>query len=99
MNFPTSVEAFAAFQEEHIGRKLTAFERELCDPLVDIINLYYDIGKEGRCMDDLLEDIVRYYIKKGRENELKKPYVQHIHQLIVFWCRKAYEAGKQDFRK
>ena len=38
MNFPTSVEAFAAFQEEHIGRKLTAFERELCEPLVELIN-------------------------------------------------------------
>lgn len=94
MNSPTSVEAFAAFQEERIGRKLTAFERELCEPLVELINLYFEIGKEGRSMDDLLEDMAQFYIKEGHAERLQKPPVQHIHRLIDLWCRKAYEAGK-----
>lgn len=94
MNFPTSVEAFATFQEEHIRRKLTAFERELCEPLVELINIYYEIGKEGRCMDDLLEDIAQFYIKEGHAERLQKPSVQHICRSIDLWCRKAYETGK-----
>ena len=48
-------------------------------------------------MDDLLEDIAQFYIKEGHAEDLQNPSVQRIHRLIDLWCRKAYEAGKEQW--
>ena len=46
--FPTTTEAFIAYQEAGIGRKLDGFERDLAAVVVELINISYQEGMEGR---------------------------------------------------
>ena len=48
ITFPTTTEAFIAFQEAGTGRKLEGFERDLADIVVELINISYQEGAEGR---------------------------------------------------
>ena len=46
--FPTTTEAFIAYQEASTGRKLEGLELDLTAVVVELINISYQEGAEGR---------------------------------------------------
>ena len=47
ITFPTTPEAFIAYQEATFCRKFDAFSREMADLYVDLFNLEFDAGVKG----------------------------------------------------
>ena len=48
ITFPTTTEAFAAYQEAGAGRKLNDFEKELMRRSVEVLNDCYEGGRAGK---------------------------------------------------
>ena len=95
ITFPTTTEKFIEYQEDGTGRKLTEFEREFSEVLVDLINGYYEDGKDGLEALNPLDEIETFYAARGRSSHLENPAVRHIHQMMNYWCMCAHRAGKE----
>lgn len=90
--FPTTPEAFIAYQEDGIGRKLDEYERELATVVVDFINGSYQEGVDGTENTVSIKYIQGFFRERGGEIDVKK---LRIWKSICWWCDKAYMAGKE----
>lgn len=89
--FPTTPEAFIAYQESGIHRKLDDFEREFADVVVELINGSYKEGLNGEENTITMKSVKKYYKEHGGSPDS----VIRIWKSICWWCDKAYMAGKE----
>lgn len=91
ITFPTTPEAFTAYQESGINRKLTDFERKLSDTVVELANNSYQDGVEGDENTLTMEFVRRRYMERGKSID---GFVR-IWENICWWCNEAYRQGKE----
>lgn len=93
ITFPTTPEAFIAYQEQLIGRELTRNERGAVAPWVKGINLSYEDGLEQdrAALEDSLTKMDELIAR--RENS---PAVQDILQVFRRWIIIAWNQGFHD---
>ena len=72
ITFPTTTEAFIAYQEAGIGCKLEGFERNLAAVVVELANISYQEGAEGRTHTVSMEDVETFFRERGREAAFHK---------------------------
>ena len=93
ITFPTTTEAFIAYQEAGTGRKLGGFERDLAALVVELTNISYQEGAEGRTHTVSMEDVETFFQERDREAAFHK--MARIWESICWWCDKAYQAGRE----
>ena len=91
--FPTTTEAFIAYQEAGTGRKLDGFKQDLAAVIVELINISYQEGAEGRTHTATMEDVEAFFQERGKEESFRK--MTWIWKCICWWCNQAYQAGKK----
>ena len=91
--FPATTEAFIAYQEAGTGRKLGGFERDLAAVVVELANISYQEGVEGRTHTVTMEDVETFFRERNREAAFHK--LALIWESVCWWCDKAYQAGKE----
>ena len=91
--FPTTTEAFIVYQEAGTGRKLKGRERDLASVVVELANISYQEGVEGRTHTVSMEDVETFFRERGREAAFHK--LARIWESICWWCNQAYQAGKE----
>lgn len=93
ITFPTTTEAFIAYQEAGTGRKLEGFERDLAAVVVELANISYQEGAEGRTHTVTMEDVKTFFRERDREAAIHK--LARVWESICWWCNRAYQAGKE----
>ena len=93
ITFPTTTEAFIAYQEAGTGRKLEGFERDLAAVVVELANTSYQEGVEGRTHTVSMEEAEAFFQEWGKEAVFRK--LVRIWESICWWCDRAYQAGKE----
>ena len=93
ITFPTTTEAFIAYQEAGTGRKLEGFERDLAAVVVELINVSYQEGMEGRAHTFSLENIERFSRELGKDDAFREKI--RLWEAICGLCDDAYQAGKE----
>lgn len=93
ITFPTTTEAFIAYQETGTGRKLDGFEQNLAAVVVELINVSYQEGMEGRAHTVSMEEAEAFFQEWGKEAVFRK--LARIWESICWWCDRAYQAGKE----
>lgn len=92
ITFPTTPEAFVAYQEKGINRKLDDFEQKLSCAVVDLANISYQEGLDGEENSITIETGKESLRLRGKEDNKK---FLHIWESICWWCDRAYMAGKE----
>ena len=95
ITFPTTPEAFIAYQEKKAGRRLDDFQRELLGGYVELFNLEFEVGAKGLEPTDMLKEIAELYARNSKLQVLKKPAIQHFYASVQYWCNEAYRQGKE----
>lgn len=93
ITFPTTAEAFIAYQEAGTGRKLNGLERDVAAEIADLINISYQEGMEGRTHTVSLEKVETFTQGTCQEDTAHK--LARIWESVCWWCDKAYQAGKE----
>ena len=93
ITFPTTTEAFIAYQEAGTGRKLEGFERDLAAVVVELANISYQESAERRTHTVSMEDVETFFQERDREAAFHK--LARIWESICWWCNQAYQAGKE----
>ena len=91
ITFPTTTEAYIAYQGAGIHRELDDFERKLAEVVVELANGSYQEGLNGK-ENTVTVKFVRAFYKK-RKKKINK--FTHIWEIICWWCDRAYMAGKE----
>ena len=89
---PTTPEAFIAYQENGINRKLDDLERKLADVVVGLVNGSYQEGIEGKENTVTIQLVRKFY--KECNKELDEKFLR-IWESICWWCDEAYRQGKE----
>ena len=92
ITFPTTPEAFVAYQEKGINRKSDDFELKLADAVVDLTNISYQEGVDGKENSITIEMVKEFLRLLGKEDNKK---FLHIWESICWWCDRAYRQGKE----
>ena len=92
ITFPTTPEAFVAYQEKGINRTLDDFEQKLSCAVVDLANISYQEGLDGEENSITIETGKESLRLRGKEDNKK---FLHIWESICWWCDRAYMAGKE----
>ena len=95
ITFPTTTEAFIAYQEAGTGRKLGGFERNLAAVVVELINIILS-GGHRRARAHCLSERMRKdsYQERGKRGG-SFSRLARIWESICWWCNQAYQAGAQ----
>lgn len=93
ITFPIATESFIAYQENGISRKLKTFEKDLAAVVVELANVSYQEGMEGRAHTVSMEDVEAFFQEQGKEEAFRK--TARIWESICWWCDRAYQAGKE----
>ena len=91
ITFPTTPEAFIAYQEAGIHRELDDFERKLSAVVVEFANGSYQEGLNGE-ENTITMDFVRAFY---REREKSIGSFIRIWESVCWWCDKAYQEGRE----
>lgn len=89
--FPTTPEAFIAYQENGINRKLNKSERKLCASVVELINASYQDGLDGEENTLTMRLVRERYAERGKNIER---FIR-IWESVCWWCDKAYQFGRE----
>ena len=91
--FPATTEAFIAYQEAGIGRKLEKLERKLASAVVELANISYQEGIEGTENTITMKAVKAFF--QSRPNRAASGAQEHLWASICWWCDVAYQAGKE----
>ena len=91
ITFPTTTEAFIAYQEAGIHRELNNFERELSAVVVELANGSYQEGLNGVENTTTMNFVKAFYRERGKGIDS----FMRIWENICWWCDRAYMAGKE----
>lgn len=92
ITFPTTPEAFIAYQERGINRKLDDYEQKLSGAVVDLANISYQEGADGEENSITIETIKEFFRQKDKGLDDK---FLRIWKGICWWCDEAYRQGKE----
>ena len=92
ITFPTTPEAFTAYQEAVIGRELDDFEREFAAVVVELVNTSYQEGVDGDENTITMKLVREFHKERGQNPDL----FIHTWESICWWCDKAYERGQRE---
>ena len=92
ITFPTTTEAFIAYQEAGINRKLDDLEQKLSGAVVDLANISYQEGLDGE-ENSITIEMVKEFLRLRGKAENKKFF--HIWESICWWCNEAYKQGQE----
>lgn len=92
ITFPTTPEAFIAYQEAGIGRKLEVFERKLVEVVVELANGSYQEGVDGTENSVTIKYAQEFFKERGGETNGK---ILRIWESICWWCDRAYQEGQE----
>ena len=95
ITFPTTTEAFIAFQDASTGRTLDTWEKDFSVYLTELANLAFDDRKTGRDRFDILSYSEDYFSNNNQTDILQEPGVKHILTIMDLWSKTAYQAGKE----
>ncbi len=97
ITFPTTTEAFVAYQEAGAGRTLNIHEKKIVDLSVEILNENYERGKTGERMSfPESEKAARQILSDmGKADHWEQPFMKSYIRSMLFWTRTAYEQGKE----
>ena len=93
ITFPTTTEAFIAYQEAGIGRKLEKLERKLASAVVELANISYQEGIEGTENTVTMKTVKAFF--QSMPNRVSSGVQEHLWASICWWCDVAYQAGKE----
>ena len=96
ITFPTTTEAFIAYQEAGIHRELNEFERKLAEVVVELANGSYQEGVEGTENSVTIKYAQEIFRKRGEETNEK---ILRIWESVCWWCDRAYIAGEETRRE
>lgn len=98
ITFPTTAEAFIAYQEAGTGRNLNIHEKKLLGLSVEILNESYESGKTGERMPfPESEEAARQILSDmGNEDHWERPFMRRYIRFMLFWTRTAYEQGQRE---
>lgn len=91
ITFPTTTEAFIAYQEAGIHRELNNFERELSAVVVELANGSYQEGLNGVENTTTMSSVKAFYRERGKSIDS----FMRIWESICWLCDRAYKAGKE----
>lgn len=96
ITFPTTAEAFIAYQEAGAGRTLNIPEKELMRRSVEILNDCYEGGRAGKRIPfpESEEDARQILSDMGKADDWERPFTKRCIRFMLFWTRTAYEQGK-----
>lgn len=96
IKFPVSLEAFIAYQEAGIGRKLGQNERRCLEELVPVINGFYRFGAvgESEAMSGCLDRLEDCFAQEA-ENALLTQFFKSMR----WWMCYAYQQGRAEAGK
>lgn len=96
ITFPTTAEAFIAYQEAGAGRNLNIHEKELMEKSVEILNESYERGKTGERMPfPESEEAARQMLSDmGKDDHWERSFMRRYIRFMLFWTRTAYEQGQ-----
>ena len=92
ITFPTTLEAFIAYQESGINRKLDDFEQKLSGAVLDLANLSYQEGIDGEENSITISTVKEFFRLRGKELDGK---FLRIWESICWWCDEEYRQGKE----
>lgn len=94
--FPVTLESFAAYQRQLVGRELTDNEQEACAAWVPIFNDAYKKGKAEN-QEALVEDVDRMdqLIAEHEANKILRRFFRGARRWIVY----AWDQGRKDTGK
>ena len=97
ITFPTTTEAFAAYQEAGAGRTLNIHKKKIVDLSVEILNENYERGKTGKRMSfPESEKAARQILSDmGKADHWERPFIKRYIRFMLFWTKTAYEQGKE----
>ena len=95
ITFPTTPEAFIAYQEATFCRKFDAFSREMADLYVELFNLEFDAGVKGLDATNIAKSTAEFYVNMGKLDDLEEPIIRHFYACVQYWCNEAYRQGKE----
>lgn len=97
ITFPTTTEAFAAYQKAGAGRKLNDFEKELMRRSVEVLNDCYEGGRAGKRIPfpESEEDARQILSDTGKADHWEQPFIKSYIRFMLFWTRTAYEQEKE----
>lgn len=97
ITFPTTAEAFIAYQEAGAGRTLNIPEKELMRRSVEVLNDCYEGGKTGERIPfpESEEDAHQILSDMGKADHWEQPFMKRYIRSMLFWTRTAYEQGKE----
>ena len=93
MRFPLEAEPFVDFQTEITGRTLSEKEKEVTVVCMQIINCYYDDGKNGEKYEPLYEDADRWFKANGKLKSFIQ--LQEFFKSVDLWCELAFKRGRE----
>ena len=93
ITFPTTPEAFIAYQESIAGRKLNGLERDIAAEVADLINISYREGIEGRAHTVSMEAVETFTQEPCQEGTARE--FSRLWKCICGLCDKAYQAGRE----
>ena len=91
ITFPTTPEAFIAYQEAGINRELDNFERKLATVIVEFANASYQEGLNGEENTITMDFVRAFYRERGKSMD---SFIR-IWESVCWWCDRAYMAGKE----
>ena len=74
ITFPTTPEAFIAYQEATFCRKFDAFSREMADLYVDLFNLEFDAGVKGLDPINIAKSTAEFYMKYRKSEGFRETH-------------------------
>ena len=95
ITFPTTPEAFIAYQEATFCRKFDAFSREMADLYVDLFNLEFDAGVKWLDPINIAKTTAGFYMKIENLKDLEKPIIRDFYTSVQHWCNEAYRQEKE----
>lgn len=95
ITFPTTAEAFTAYQKQLTEQPLDALTLELISEYVELFNMEFNAGLKGREPTDIVKDAARFFTRGGKPKELEKPPLRRFFACVQYWCSEAYRQGKE----
>ena len=95
ITFPTTTEAFIAYQEYLMGKPASEQCITLCKATVGLFNKAFEDGQAGRELPDIGDDFITACRRDAKEDLLTDKNVLHIVASVCWWCKEAYRQGKE----
>ena len=93
VSFPLEEQLFVELQTDLNGRQLSERECEITIDYMQIINCYYEDGKDGEEYEPLYEDAESWFRERGKMKNFT--LMQEFYKSVDWWCQLAFKRGRE----